>query len=354
MLLMLALHLLNDGYLNHFKLIKLLEYAMQSFFITQQQVAHAKQLFTHALCQRLQLIEVQAPLSLVIGSGMQDTLSGSEQAVQFAIRSNGERHEVVHSLAKWKRALLADYQAQVGQGIVAQMRALRPDEERLSERHSVLVEQWDWEQVIDAEQRTIATLQQRVQQIYRALLDTLTALGDPADLLPSLPAQVYFIDSESLRQRYPQLTAKQREQAITEQHKVVFVIGIGGLLSDGSRHDGRAPDYDDWSTSTELAGAGLNGDLLVWHPGLADALELSSMGIRVDAQALRRQCAQQQCLQVLQQPWHQRLLSGQLPATIGGGIGQSRLAMWMLQQTHISAVQAAEISFNTEPQIAVA
>ncbi len=327
---------------------------MQSFFVTQQQVAHTKQLFTQALCQHLQLIEVQAPLSLAKGSGMQDTLSGTEQAVSFRMASSGQQHEVVHSLAKWKRALLAEYQAQVGQGIVAQMRALRPDEERLSERHSVLVEQWDWEQVIDAEQRTISTLQQRVQHIYRALLDTLKALGDPAGLLPSLPAEVYFIDSESLRQRYPQLSPKQREQAITEHHQVVFVVGIGGLLSDGSRHDGRAPDYDDWSTTTELAGTGLNGDLLVWHQGLGDALELSSMGIRVDAQALRRQCALQQCQSILTQPWHQRLLSGQLPATIGGGIGQSRLVMWMLQQQHISAVQAPEISLQTEQQIAVA
>ncbi len=331
---------------------------MQSFFITQQQVAHAKQLFTQALCQRLQLIEVQAPLSLAMGSGMQDTLSGTEQAVRFRIRSSAQEHEVVHSLAKWKRALLAEQQAQVGQGLVAQMRALRPDEERLSERHSVLVEQWDWEQVIAPEQRTIAVLQQRVQQIYRALMDSLAALGDPANLLPSLPAQVYFIDSESLRQRYPQLTAKQREQAITEQHKVVFVVGIGGLLGDGSHHDGRAPDYDDWSSATELPGVGLNGDLLVWHQGLGDALELSSMGIRVDAQALRRQCAQQQCLGVLQQPWHQRLLNGQLPATIGGGIGQSRLLMWMLQHSHISAVQAADIelskSVSYDQQIAVA
>ncbi len=327
---------------------------MQSFFSRQQQVAHAKQLFTDALCQHLQLIEVQAPLSLATGSGMQDTLSGTEQAVRFHIRSNAEEHEVVHSLAKWKRALLAEFEATVDQGVVAQMRALRPDEERLSERHSVLVEQWDWEQVIAPEQRTIATLQQRVQLIYTALLATLEAIGDPAELLPSLPDQVYFIDSESLRQCYPQLTAKQREQAITEQHKVVFVVGIGGLLGDGSRHDDRAPDYDDWSSATELLGDGLNGDLLVWHQGLSDSLELSSMGIRVDAQALRRQCLQQQRLDALQQPWHQRLLNGHLPATIGGGIGQARLVMWMLQQHHISAVQAPELSIVSEQKIAVA
>lgn len=327
---------------------------MQSFFITQQQVAHTKQLFTQALCQRLQLIEVQAPLSLKVGSGMQDTLSGTERAVRFHIRSNAQEHEVVHSLAKWKRALLAEYQAEIGQGIVAQMRALRADEECLSERHSVLVEQWDWEQVIEPEQRTLSTLQHRVQQIYRALMDTLAALGDPADLLSGLPKQVYFIDSESLRQRYPQLTPKQREQAITREYQVVFVIGIGGLLSDGSRHDSRAADYDDWSSSTELAGEGLNGDLLVWHQGLQDALELSSMGIRVDAQALRRQCSQQRCLGVLQQPWHQRLLSGQFPATIGGGIGQSRLVMWVLQQQHIAMVQAPEIELKVDQQIAVA
>lgn len=327
---------------------------MQSFFSTQQQIARTKQAFTDALCQYLQLIEVQAPLSLATGSGMQDTLSGVEQAVRFRIRSSAEEHEVVHSLAKWKRALLAEFEATVGQGIVAQMRALRPDEQTLSERHSVLVEQWDWEQVIAPEQRTIATLQQRVQLIYTALLATLDAIGDPAELLPSLPEQVYFINSESLRQCYPQLTAKQREQAITEQHKVVFVVGIGGLLGDGSRHDDRAPDYDDWSTATELLSDGLNGDLLVWHQGLSDALELSSMGIRVDAQALRRQCAQQQCLAVLQQPWHQSLLSGQLPVTIGGGIGQSRLVMWMLQQQHISAVQAPELSRHSDQKSAVA
>jgi aspartate--ammonia ligase len=313
---------------------------MQSIFVLQQQVAHAKHLFTQALCQRLQLIEVQAPLSLAVGSGMQDTLGGHEQPVSFRIRSTQQQHEVVHSLAKWKRAVLADYQATVGQGIVAQMRALRPDEDRLSERHSILVEQWDWEQVIAADERTIALLKQRVQAIYRAVLDSLVALGDPADLLPSLPQQVTFIDSETLRQQFPLLSPKQREREIVLKHKVVFIIGIGGQLADGSVHDGRAADYDDWSSPTELPGVGLNGDLLVWHERLDDALELSSMGIRVDRQALQRQSRLQGCLDSLEQPWHQRLLKGELPATIGGGIGQSRLIMWLLQCDHITQVQA--------------
>lgn len=312
-----------------------------SRFIKQQlQISAVKQQFAATLAEQLQLIPVQAPLILATGSGMQDGLAGHERAVRVHVRAEQREYEVVHSLAKWKRALLSQQQFMAGEGIITDMRALRPDEDELSERHSVLVEQWDWERVVQPQDRTIATLKQTVRRIYAALKHTVQAVYPAGDFPVALPADVTFIHAEALRQRYPEYTPKQRERVFTKAHKVVFIIGIGGVLADGTRHDVRAPDYDDWSSESELEWAGLNGDLCVWHPVLDDALELSSMGIRVDAAALLRQLELAGRAEHAQLPWHQQVLADQLLPTIGGGIGQSRLVMWVLQYNHIRSTQA--------------
>lgn len=315
----------------------------------QQQVAHIKQRMTELLCEALNLTEVQAPLMVPSNTGVQDYLSGAERAVAVHVKAEQRDYEVVHSLAKWKRSVLAHYECQPGTGVVAQMKAIRADEEQLTERHSVLVEQWDWEQVIAHSERSLTTLQHRVQRIYGALRQLVMDIAPQhqAQLAP----QVVFIHAEELRQMYPQLTPKQREREFTKLHKAVFIIGIGGELADGSLHDARSPDYDDWSTpvihpTLKQPQAGLNGDLLVWHSPIDDALELSSMGIRVDAEALQRQTQLRDCQELLQQPWHQQLLSGKLPECIGGGIGQSRVAMWVLQLAHIAATQAPQLDWS--------
>lgn len=310
-------------------------------FTTQLQLhSQAYQLkheITQQLCEQLHLAIVQAPLIVPAQSGLQDTLSGHEQAVRLHVKAEQKSYEVVHSLAKWKRAVLARYQAQPGEGIVTQMLALRPDEEQLTARHSVQVDQWDWEQVIDASKRDLTTLKSTVQKVYSALQEA----ARKVELWhPDYADHVYFIHSEELRSMYPRLSAKEREREITRMHKAVFIIGIGGLLSDGQKHDDRAADYDDWSSLNDDGLQGLNGDLLVWHAGLDDALELSSMGIRVTPAVMLKQLELKGGLPALELPWHQKLMAGEFPATIGGGIGQSRVVMWLLQQAHIQNVQA--------------
>ncbi|TKB54801.1 aspartate--ammonia ligase [Ferrimonas aestuarii] len=311
----------------------------QGFIERQQQIGFVKDTFSRELCQRLNLLEVQAPMLSEVGSGIQDDLSGYEQAVSVKVKAIPERSfEVVHSLAKWKRGLLGRFDFSEGEGIVAHMKALRPDEDSLGPKHSVYVDQWDWEQVLPQGHRTLEGLTQRVEAIYGALKATEQQISQQYGLPTQLPETITFIHAEALRQRYPELTAKQREQAICKEHGAVFLMGIGGKLEDGEAHDCRAPDYDDWSTMSEL-GQGLNGDILVWHSELEDAFELSSMGIRVDAEALQRQMTLAQREAQMAQPWHQQLLQGQLPQTIGGGIGQSRLTMFMLRLSHIGQVQ---------------
>lgn len=292
---------------------------------------------TQQLCERLNLAIVQAPLIIPANSGLQDTLSGHEKPVSVSVRADGQRYEVVHSLAKWKRAILAKYQAQPGEGVLAHMLALRPDEEYLTSRHSVQVDQWDWEQVVAPDMRKLTTLRKTVCHIYAAIKD---AAIKTQNWHESYADDVFFIHSEELRQMYPNLSAKEREREITRMHKTVFIIGIGGALSDGEKHDDRAADYDDWSTLNDDGLFGLNGDLLVWHQGLDDALELSSMGIRVTPEVMIKQLELKGGLPFLDLPWHQRLIAGEFPTTIGGGIGQSRVAMWLLQQEHIQLVQA--------------
>ncbi|MGL4860516.1 MAG: aspartate--ammonia ligase [Enterobacteriaceae bacterium] len=312
----------------------------QSYIKKQQQISFVKSFFAHQLAKRLQLIEVQAPILSRVGDGTQDNLSGTEKAVQVKVKNLPDAmFEVVHSLAKWKRKTLGRFGFTPGEGLYTNMKALRPDEDRLSPIHSVYVDQWDWERVMRSDQRNIAYLQETVQQIYAAIKDTEQAVAQQYGLTPFLPEQIHFIHSETLLQRYPDLDAKGREHAIAKELGAVFIIGIGATLSDGKMHDKRAPDYDDWITPglTELAG--LNGDIIVWNPILEDAFEISSMGIRVSPDSLQQQleisCNQER----LEFDWHQSLVKGEMPQTIGGGIGQSRLVMLLLQQHHIGQVQ---------------
>ncbi|MFM5145320.1 aspartate--ammonia ligase [Aeromonas rivipollensis] len=312
----------------------------QHYIRNQQQISFVKEMFSRQLAQQLGLMEVQAPILSRVGDGTQDNLSGHENAVQVKVKTLPEHsYEVVHSLAKWKRHTLGRFGFGPGEGIYTHMKALRPDEDRLTPIHSVYVDQWDWEKVMPSERRDLAYLQETVRGIWAAIKATERAVCAEHELTPFLPSEIQFLHSEELLTRYPSLDAKGRERAIAKELGAVFLIGIGGALSHGERHDVRAPDYDDWSSESELGLAGLNGDILVWNPVLEDSFEISSMGIRVDAEALRRQLAITGDEDRLQYDWHQDLLAERMPQTIGGGIGQSRLAMLLLQKEHIGQVQ---------------
>lgn len=315
--------------------------AMKKQFIQkQQQISFVKSFFSRQLEQRLGLIEVQAPILSRLGDGTQDNLSGSEKAVQVKVKTLPDAtFEVVHSLAKWKRKTLGAHDFSAGEGLYTHMKALRPDEDRLSAIHSVYVDQWDWERVMGDGERNLDHLKSTVRSLYSAIKETEAAVSREYGLAPFLPEQIHFVHSEALLQRFPELDAKGRERAIAKELGAVFLIGIGGKLSHGRSHDVRAPDYDDWSTTSSEGLSGLNGDILVWNPVLEDAFELSSMGIRVDAAALQRQLALTEDEDRLQLEWHQSLLKGEMPQTIGGGIGQSRLVMLLLQLSHIGQVQ---------------
>ncbi|STY28520.1 asparagine synthetase A [Legionella wadsworthii] len=314
---------------------------MKQFFIEKQkQITRVKNYFSQQLERKFGLIEVQAPLLTCVGDGVQDNLSGTEQAVSVKVKAIPEHtFEVVHSLAKWKRKLLGEYSFQAGEGIYTHMRALRPDEEVLSATHSVFVDQWDWEQVIHIQDRNLSYLKKTVIELYDAIKSTEEMVSDLYGLNPFLPQYIHFIYSEELLALYPNLTPKEREREITKKYGAVFLIGIGGTLSDGKPHDLRAPDYDDWSSVNEVGLTGLNGDILVWNPIIADVFEISSMGIRVNEVVLNYQLILTGCQQRLNLDWHQKLISGVLPQTIGGGIGQSRLVMLLLQKKHIGQVQ---------------
>lgn len=309
---------------------------------TEQGIKLIKEFFQQNLSTELRLRRVTAPLFVLQGLGINDDLNGVERAVTFPVKDLGDaKAEVVHSLAKWKRLTLAEHEVEPGYGIYTDMNAIRADEE-LDNLHSLYVDQWDWEAVITPEQRTLDHLKTVVRRIYSAILRTeyLTCETYP-QLKPFLPADIHFIHSEELLQMYPDLTAKEREDAITKKYGAVFVIGIGGKLSNGEKHDGRAPDYDDWSTENADGFLGLNGDILIWNPVLERSFELSSMGIRVDKVALEHQLALtgEEGRKALY--FHQQLLSDKLPLSIGGGIGQSRLCMVMLQKAHIGEIQAS-------------
>ena len=309
---------------------------------TEQGIKLIKDFFQQNLSTGLQLRRVTAPLFVLKGMGINDDLNGVERAVTFPIRDlDDARAEVVHSLAKWKRLTLADYDVKPGFGIYTDMNAIRADES-LGNLHSLYVDQWDWERTILPEDRNISFLKRIVRKIYSAMLRTEYLINETyPELEPFLAREVFFIHSEELRAMYPDKTPKEREDAITREYGAVFIMGIGAKLGDGEPHDRRAPDYDDWSTPNDEGYIGLNGDLLVWNPILERAMELSSMGIRVDGASMLRQlalCGQEERRELY---FHRRLLAGELPLCIGGGIGQSRLCMLFLQKAHIGETQAS-------------
>lgn len=310
---------------------------------TELGIKQIKEFFQQNLSSELRLRRVTAPLFVLKGMGINDDLSGIERPVSFPIKDLGEQQaEVVHSLAKWKRVTLADYEIEPGYGIYTDMNAIRADEE-LGNLHSLYVDQWDWERVITPEQRTVEFLKSIVTRIYAAMRRTEYMICEMyPQIKPFLAHDIQFIHSEELLQMYPDKTAKERENLIAKRYGAVFIIGIGGKLSNGEPHDLRAPDYDDYSTIDPNTGLpGLNGDLVVWNDVLGRAFELSSMGIRVDKEALLRQLEETGKQDRLKLYFHKRLMEDTLPLSIGGGIGQSRLCMLYLKKAHIGEIQAS-------------
>ncbi|WP_418359915.1 aspartate--ammonia ligase [Sphingobacterium detergens] len=309
---------------------------------TEVAISFVKDTFVQELKSKLNLIPISSPLVVLDGTGLNDDLNGIERPVSFPIKSlNEKRAVVVHSLAKWKRVRLKELEMLPGEGIVTDMKALRPDED-YTPIHSIYVDQWDWEKVIGKDQRNLVLLKDTVLNIYESLRFTeLQVERKYPQIKAILPETITFISSEELLQKYPDLSAKERENAITKEHGAVFLYGIGGALSNGVAHDGRAADYDDWSTTNEAGYNGLNGDILVWNPILNSAFELSSMGIRVDKTALAYQMEIRNCSEKSKLTFHSMLLNDELPESMGGGIGQSRVCMFMLKKQHIGEVQVS-------------
>ncbi len=299
---------------------------------TQDIIRSLRHRFEENLCDALNLRRVSAPLFVSRGSGINDDLNGVERPVSFDILQTGEVVEVVHSLAKWKRAALGKYGFSMHTGLYTDMNAIRRDEV-CDSVHSLYVDQWDWEKIISEGDRTVEFLQDTVKRIYSAVLLTADFIERKCPVLDNyLPREIKFITSQELLDKYPSLSPRERETEIVKEYGAVFVMQIGGRLSNGEKHDGRAPDYDDWA---------LNGDLIVYNRVLDSALELSSMGIRVDKESLVKQLTAEDRLERLELPFHKSLMNGELPFTIGGGIGQSRLCMQLLQKAHIGEVHAS-------------
>ena len=300
---------------------------------TEKAIKAVKDMFQLNLSAQLALLRVTAPMMVLSGQGLNDDLNGVERPVKFPVKGMNEAPaEVVHSLAKWKRLKLGELGVEPGRGIYTDMNALRPDED-LDNIHSIYVDQWDWEKVMLPEQRTSFFLHKTVRRIYEAVKVTENKLYvEFPQIVPILPEEIFFISAEELLQRYPDKSPKERENAIAKEYGAVFIQGIGGKLSNGEAHDGRAADYDDWQ---------LNGDILLWNPVLESAFEISSMGIRVDAEALHRQLSERNQLWKEELYFHKLLLEGKLPQTIGGGIGQSRLCMFLLRKAHIGEIQSS-------------
>ena len=306
-----------------------------SIYDTQKAISLLKRLFEDNLGAKLNLYRVSAPLFVDEKSGLNDNLNGVERPVSFDILRSDRRAEVVQSLAKWKRLALKRYGFYPGKGLYTDMNAIRRDEDELDNLHSVYVDQWDWEKVILPENRNLDYLKLTVMDIVSAICDTqdtMQAIYPQLSVLPKLKRQVSFVTAQQLEDRYPEMTAKERENAYLKEHGTAFIIGIGAPLRSGKPHDGRAPDYDDWS---------LNGDIMFWNELLGCAFEISSMGIRVDPAAMDRQLTLAGCDDRRELPYHKALLNGELPLTIGGGIGQSRLSMLLLGKAHIGEVQAS-------------
>ena len=300
---------------------------------TEIAIKKVKDFFEKTLSKSLNLTRVSAPLFVKGETGLNDNLNGVERPVDFSIKAlEEEKAEIVHSLAKWKRMALHRYAFVPGEGLYTDMNAIRRDED-LDNIHSIYVDQWDWEKVILREQRNIDFLKEIVTEIFKVFKATEDYISKEYFLIDKiLPEEIFFITSQELEDLYPSLCPKEREDAICKEKGAVFLMQIGGELKSGEKHDGRSPDYDDWT---------LNGDLLLWYPVLDRALELSSMGIRVDKKALEKQLAISQCVERKELPFHKMLLSEELPFTIGGGIGQSRICLYFLRKAHIGEVQAS-------------
>ena len=309
---------------------------------TEVAIKMVKDAFQRRLSAALDLRRVTAPLFVLEGTGINDDLNGVEPAVSFAIPAlGGRRAEVVHSLAKWKRLKLASYGIAPGYGIYTDMNAIRACED-LDNLHSLYVDQWDWEKVMRDSERNLDYLRHTVEAIYRAIVETERDVYEEfPHITPRLPREIHFIHSEELLQLYPGLEPVEREREAAKRWGAIFLIGIGGELSNGEKHDGRSPDYDDWSTPNGDGYKGLNGDIIVWDDILEVPFELSSMGIRVNPEALERQLRLSGCTERATLDFHRALLEGRLPQTIGGGIGQSRLCMYLLQKAHVGEVQAS-------------
>jgi len=309
---------------------------------TEEAICLIKERFSKRLAHSLNLISVSAPIAVLDGTGINDDLNGIEKPVSFSIKGiKGQRALIVQSLAKWKRVRLKEFNIEAGKGLLTDMRALRPDED-LSPIHSIYVDQWDWEKHILPEQRGLKYLKATVESIYEVLKATERDLCEEfPGFTPELPDKIYFIHSEELLKQFPALTVKQRETEVARIFGAVFIIGIGASLSNGEPHDGRAPDYDDWSSVNEDGYYGLNGDIILWNPVLNSAFEISSMGIRVNREAMEKQLDIRGCPERRNLMFHRMLLSNQLPLSIGGGIGQSRLCMLFLKKLHIGEVQSS-------------
>ncbi len=309
---------------------------------TEEAICFIKDRFEKRLATELDLVKVSAPIAVLDGTGINDDLNGIEKPVSFSIK--GIHHKkalVVQSLAKWKRVRLKEFNIQTGKGILTDMRAIRPDEE-LSPIHSIYVDQWDWEKHILARERSLEYLKATVRSIFKALRSAEKDISEMyPELSPELPGDITFIHAEELLRLYPALSVKQREREIARKYGAVFIIGIGMDLSNGQPHDGRAPDYDDWSTVNEEGFSGLNGDIILWNPAIRTAFEISSMGIRVDKESLERQLEIRGCPDRKKLLFHKMLLNDELPLSIGGGIGQSRICMYFLRKSHIGEVQSS-------------
>lgn len=300
---------------------------------TEIAIKEVKDYFERALAKELNLTRVSAPLFVKPESGLNDTLNGVERPVSFGIREQQDAEvEIVQSLAKWKRFALAEYGFAHGEGIYTDMSAIRRDEDT-DNIHSIYVDQWDWEKIIDKKERNTKTLKRIVEKVYEALKNTEVFINSRyPEIRKILPEQITFLTTQELEDRYPELTPKEREYAASKEYKAVFLMQIGKTLASGQRHDGRAPDYDDWD---------LNGDIIVYYPVLDIGLELSSMGIRVDETSLKRQLKKAGCMDRMELPFQKAILEKKLPYTIGGGIGQSRICMFFLRRAHIGEVQSS-------------
>lgn len=314
--------IIPEGYVSHLDIRE-----------TEIAIKYVKDYFERELANQLNLTRVSAPLFVAPESGLNDTLNGVERPVRFGVKEQADHEvEIVHSLAKWKRMALKRYGFHQGEGLYTDMNAIRRDEDT-DNLHSIFVDQWDWEKIISKEERNFDTLKETVRRVYDALRYTENYMSEKYGYIkPMLPQEIYFLTSQELEDMYPDKTPKEREYAIAKLKGAVFLMQIGGVLASGAPHDGRAPDYDDWS---------LNGDILVYYPVLDIALELSSMGIRVDEETLLKQLEIRDCMDRVELPFQKSLLGGELPYTIGGGIGQSRICMFFLRKAHVGEVQSS-------------